>query len=59
MHPHKHLLLTLRASKKAPNMYFMKNLNLLGDYHRRRMRRPDPHYEHGESERHAVERNER
>jgi hypothetical protein len=36
-------------------MYFMKNLNLLGAYHRRRRWKQAPHYVHGESEKHMVE----
>jgi predicted cupin superfamily sugar epimerase len=36
-------------------MYFMKNMNLLGTYHRRR-RTEAPHYEPGKSTKHVVEK---
>ena len=40
---------------QAPNIYFMKNLNLLGAYHQRRRKTKVPHYEYDESVKHMVE----
>ena len=43
-------------AQQAPNIYFTKNLNLLGAYHWRRRRTEAPHYEHSESMKHMVDK---